>query len=685
MPKGKDLTHLGREMERAWDERRSRSSSPVSRPALPRGRSRSPVATRFTRVRQSIDVEYEWSVLWSGAEKMYHATSATNRNAGWQRFESAAEILRRHMADLTTAAQAVPKTEDIAAELVRQLNQSQSPPCDPVEIARTVAGMMTARPRTPPVINMAELARLISENLKIERAPPYSPIVDVTRITNLVEERLEAKQKAAAQHPTSLSETAEVSELTADLPPLRLSTSSTSEDESTTVVQPATITPIEQSASTSTTRPAATAKASRKSDRRCLACGKARAHNSRLWCEACRMFLVRAKKAAETDKPYTCVVTSHNNKPDTTNCRGCRLLRDGSPQGTRAESPALTTSCEDSEPLIKLKRLLITMVSFCRELSPERGDKLSKAVLQLVGGTLNLEDFLKTLHDATKAQPKPYVHTYLRLYLPFLHKEMTLMARNSKLSVQDYLTAHPSVVLDPEFSPCQHSEVFNLDVKRRYQECSLYEEEYSAPPPKRPMLVPVHPLASQSTSLQPSTRTSDEEQWRNIHVMLNCILSMVEKTKAAISILQGRSQDEAKEEVRRSPAEVMAQTIRMTEDRVAQVKKKAEEAVAEIKRKAMAELQRAVSAAEIKATQLVTAEKLKLDKIFHQVLTDARRADETLAVEPQNSCWNCGRKAEETCSGCNVAKYCGSFCQRKDWDSHHTSCRPKDKPKGANR
>ncbi|KAF6198723.1 hypothetical protein GE061_006745 [Apolygus lucorum] len=323
MPKGKDLTHLGREMERAWDERRSRSSSPVSRPALPRGRSRSPAATRFTRVRQSIDVEYEWSVLWSGAEKMYHATSATNRNAGWQRFESAAEILRRHMADLTTAAQAVPKTEDIAAELVRQLNQSQSPPCDPVEIARTVAGMMTARPRTPPVINMAELARLISENLKIERAPPYSPIVDVNRITNLVEERLAAKQKAAAQHPTSLSETAEVSELTADLPPLRLSTSSTSGDESTTVVQPATVTPIEQTASTSTTRPAATAKASHKSDRRCLACGKARAHNSRLWCEACRMFLVRAKKAAENDKPYTCVVTSHNNKPDTTNCRGC--------------------------------------------------------------------------------------------------------------------------------------------------------------------------------------------------------------------------------------------------------------------------------------------------------------------------------------------------------------------------
>lgn len=34
-------------------------------------------------------------------------------------------------------------------------------------------------------------------------------------------------------------------------------------------------------------------------------------------------------------------------------------------------------------------------------------------------------------------------------------------------------------------------------------------------------------------------------------------------------------------------------------------------------------------------------------------------------------CWNCGRPALETCSGCNLAKYCSRFCQHKDWDSHH--------------
>lgn len=47
-----------------------------------------------------------------------------------------------------------------------------------------------------------------------------------------------------------------------------------------------------------------------------------------------------------------------------------------------------------------------------------------------------------------------------------------------------------------------------------------------------------------------------------------------------------------------------------------------------------------------------------------------------LTVPPPvpQSCWNCGRKASETCSGCNTARYCGSFCQHKDWEKHHHVC-----------
>lgn len=38
------------------------------------------------------------------------------------------------------------------------------------------------------------------------------------------------------------------------------------------------------------------------------------------------------------------------------------------------------------------------------------------------------------------------------------------------------------------------------------------------------------------------------------------------------------------------------------------------------------------------------------------------------------NCWNCGRRATETCSGCNKARYCGTFCQHKDWANHMHHC-----------
>ena len=35
------------------------------------------------------------------------------------------------------------------------------------------------------------------------------------------------------------------------------------------------------------------------------------------------------------------------------------------------------------------------------------------------------------------------------------------------------------------------------------------------------------------------------------------------------------------------------------------------------------------------------------------------------------NCWNCGRKANETCGGCLKAKYCSQFCQHKNWEWIH--------------
>ncbi|XP_041375217.1 protein CBFA2T1-like isoform X3 [Gigantopelta aegis] len=194
---------------------------------------------------------------------------------------------------------------------------------------------------------------------------------------------------------------------------------------------------------------------------------------------------------------------------------------------------------------------------------------------------------------------------------------------------------------------------------------------------------------SRSDSFDPLERLDDD--WRHVETMLNCIIGMVDKTKRALSVLQERSlrdRDELSvwmrrhaegldQDVKKRTSDVMAYTMRQTEDRVNEVRRRAEEAVNEVKRQAMLELQKAVSAAEQKANEVISAERMKMDKTITEVKKQSK--DETLAVinhqeESSESCWNCGRKASETCSGCNIARYCGSFCQHKDWESHHHVC-----------
>ncbi|XP_071237746.1 protein CBFA2T3-like isoform X6 [Salvelinus alpinus] len=108
-----------------------------------------------------------------------------------------------------------------------------------------------------------------------------------------------------------------------------------------------------------------------------------------------------------------------------------------------------------------------------------------------------------------------------------------------------------------------------------------------------------------------------------------------------------------------------------------QLQNKQEEAVNEVKRQAMSELQKAVSDAERKAHEMISAERSKMER----ALAEARKqaSEDALTVinqqeDSSESCWNCGRKASETCSGCNTARYCGSFCQHKDWEKHHHVC-----------
>ncbi|XP_052457175.1 protein CBFA2T3 isoform X1 [Carassius gibelio] len=227
------------------------------------------------------------------------------------------------------------------------------------------------------------------------------------------------------------------------------------------------------------------------------------------------------------------------------------------------------------------------------------------------------------------------------------------------------------------------------------------------------------------------------EEWKHLDNLLNCIMDMVEKTRRSLTVLR-RCQEADREEMnhwirRYSDVEDMkkggssaqrppplpphhnssssntpnsndTQPLEIHRDflhrppsgylpeeiwrkagatsiplspALKQLQNKQEEAVNEVKRQAMSELQKAVSDAERKAHEMISAERSKMER----ALAEAKRqaSEDALTVinqqeDSSESCWNCGRKASETCSGCNTARYCGSFCQHKDWEKHHHVC-----------
>ncbi|KAF3856589.1 hypothetical protein F7725_017312 [Dissostichus mawsoni] len=230
------------------------------------------------------------------------------------------------------------------------------------------------------------------------------------------------------------------------------------------------------------------------------------------------------------------------------------------------------------------------------------------------------------------------------------------------------------------------------------------------------------------------------DEWRHLDHVLNCIVDMVEKTRRSVSVLRRcqesdreelnywRRRSSEQEDPRKggsastpfSKTQPPLSRVRLRDPELAdspehhlgpqpgsppawaraqedcksqrdfaprpgsayvtdEIWRKAEEAVNEVKRQAMDEVQKAVAEAEQKAFEMISSERAKMEK----TLSDAKKkakADAILVINEQEDssecCWNCGRKASETCSGCNAARYCGSFCQHKDWERHHLICSP---------
>ncbi|XP_055220498.2 protein CBFA2T3 isoform X3 [Gorilla gorilla gorilla] len=259
----------------------------------------------------------------------------------------------------------------------------------------------------------------------------------------------------------------------------------------------------------------------------------------------------------------------------------------------------------------------------------------------------------------------------------------------------------------PQPTPPPHYRLEDIAMAHHFRDAYRHPDPRELRERHRPLVVP----GSRQEEVIDHKLTEREwaEEWKHLNNLLNCIMDMVEKTRRSLTVLR-RCQEADREELNhwarryseaedtkkgpgpaaarpRSssggpegpqldvPREFLPRTLTgyMPED----IWRKAEEAVNEVKRQAMSELQKAVSDAERKAHELITTERAKME----WALAEAKRqaSEDALTVinqqeDSSESCWNCGRKASETCSGCNAARYCGSFCQHRDWEKHHHVC-----------
>ncbi|XP_074471449.1 protein CBFA2T3 isoform X3 [Sebastes fasciatus] len=256
---------------------------------------------------------------------------------------------------------------------------------------------------------------------------------------------------------------------------------------------------------------------------------------------------------------------------------------------------------------------------------------------------------------------------------------------------------------NPQVGP-QHYRLEDMALAHQYRDAYRHNEHRDPRDRHRPTAV--HGARQEEVIDHRLTDREWAEEWKHLDNLLNCIMDMVEKTRRSLTVLR-RCQEADREEMnhwirRYSDVEEMKKEIHrdflhrppsgyLPEEiwrkagttsiplspALKHLQNRQEEAVNEVKRQAMSELQKAVSDAERKAHEMISAERSKMER----ALADAKRqaSEDALTVinqqeDSSESCWNCGRKASETCSGCNTARYCGSFCQHKDWEKHHHVC-----------
>merc|ERR1719209_1680623 len=305
----------------------------------------------------------------------------------------------------------------------------------------------------------------------------------------------------------------------------------------------------------------------------------------------------------------------------------------------------------------KTKKFLAALVKFGSSVSPSVGTNVRKLVFRLATGCLGVPEFLHQLQLQTQCPVRPYVLPFLQSSVPLIVGQIQMLALASGATPQSYLATHEGLLEPPEGVGASGLEASEIFEGREARKRKMGEGEPGPPggakagrnsagaasllsPPLHPSLypAPAHPQPEGLPSPDQAGGGHQEDEWKNIQVMLNCILGMVEKTQSALTILQQRQSEAA--------------TLRTTEEAVADVQARVNLAILEVKQAAMEEIRAARASA-----------------------ASGARGHQAEEGKEGGQCWNCGRPGSETCSGCGLARYCGAFCQHKDWEDHARVCR----------
>ncbi|XP_022649937.1 protein CBFA2T3-like [Varroa destructor] len=377
--------------------------------------------------------------------------------------------------------------------------------------------------------------------------------------------------------------------------------------------------------------------------------------------------------------------TSPSSTSDSTPSTGVADVQGGvtpggpGPTGTSLASIPGTGSVQK---INKIRRVFTIIRNFCVDVSPSAGEVATKFICSLVCATISLEEFRCRVAELTGLHLKAFVVPFLRANLPVLQTQLLALAKAAKQSSLEYLSTHEHFLIDGGTSG-EPLEIFEQLPPRKRMYTEIQRTTNAEPGNKR--------TRGGEPEEDPFDARHSEEALQNVNQMLDCILAMVDKTKKTLSLLRKRQDPlwnirmPLELELKRR---IIPNPLPHYDIGLLDVRRRTEEAVQEVRRQAMLELEKAVTAAESRASQMIALERSKLETLILEAKRQAQQEVLTRlnkhhhqSPEPPGSndamlnCWNCGRKANDTCSGCGLARYCGAFCQHRHWESHHKVCK----------